>query len=669
MRTLDPALENALDSGTYLPFFEVSIYHPFHPAQDVQPVYFRLDDTTMQVRYPKTTTDLFEDVEPQEIQIILTRGVTAQDTNYIIWTSSFYVTSGSWDGYYQTVQAALLPDRPFETPGDVTYRQVIEAVCAEYDKTAVFKNPSAAWLDYQFLADEKTLKLKKASQFFTLLRQKYLIAVCDNGNDEILFGEVALNPGPAAYSAPCTRASISTAWIERKFVWRTETGAYGFGGGDGRIWNLGFLPSGSQIPSLWHSNPLWSFRALTPHLKYQTLDVINAQADPGISVDFVARVIETFDPSKSPAWFIELQNFNWAEVATEGGDVPTNVEEAAPYMPLDTSSFENILSSDTNNVQTAMEELDDHDHYIEPAIDPDHFLISRFVAGPNRHFWRRSEPGEAYNLLKALLQAGDVAATPGGSLASNTVQGQLAELGAHKEPANSNIQSHISAAAPHSGHSLIDHTHEGSGVAAPTADNDFLLGAYIAGAWTWVVNSLAQTITVLRTSLDAIYEPKNTNIQIHIAAAAPHSGHALNSHLHTSVYAVASHTHPNPSTPVIMFPNSTVAAGTTTRAIPTLDSFTSTGQLNWPIPGKMKNLKVVTNNSQPGGGSLVTTLMVGGSPTALSLTIPAGAAGGTYANSTAEVSVAGGLRFDVSNNAAGAVSANIVQITCEFIPD
>jgi len=40
---------------------------------------------------------------------------------------------------------------------------------------------------------------------------------------------------------------------------------------------------------------------------------------------------------------------------------------------------------------------------------------------------------------------------------------------------------------------------------APTATNDFLIGAQVAGVWTWVKNTLAQAITVLRTSLDSIY--------------------------------------------------------------------------------------------------------------------------------------------------------------------
>lgn len=39
----------------------------------------------------------------------------------------------------------------------------------------------------------------------------------------------------------------------------------------------------------------------------------------------------------------------------------------------------------------------------------------------------------------------------------------------------------------------------------PTAANDFLIGEQVAGVWTWVKKTLAQTVTILRTSLDSVY--------------------------------------------------------------------------------------------------------------------------------------------------------------------
>jgi hypothetical protein len=47
---------------------------------------------------------------------------------------------------------------------------------------------------------------------------------------------------------------------------------------------------------------------------------------------------------------------------TEGGALPSTIEAAAPYTPLNTSKFANVLSEQDNNIQAAMETLDDHAH-------------------------------------------------------------------------------------------------------------------------------------------------------------------------------------------------------------------------------------------------------------------------------------------------------------------
>jgi hypothetical protein len=47
---------------------------------------------------------------------------------------------------------------------------------------------------------------------------------------------------------------------------------------------------------------------------------------------------------------------------TEGGALPSTIEAAAPYTPLHTGSFDGVLSPADNNLQAAMETLDDHAH-------------------------------------------------------------------------------------------------------------------------------------------------------------------------------------------------------------------------------------------------------------------------------------------------------------------
>jgi len=48
--------------------------------------------------------------------------------------------------------------------------------------------------------------------------------------------------------------------------------------------------------------------------------------------------------------------------STEGGAMPSTIEAAAPYTPLATGNFDRVLSVNDNNLQAAMETIDDHDH-------------------------------------------------------------------------------------------------------------------------------------------------------------------------------------------------------------------------------------------------------------------------------------------------------------------
>lgn len=86
--------------------------------------------------------------------------------------------------------------------------------------------------------------------------------------------------------------------------------------------------------------------------------------------------------------------------------------------------------------------------------------------------------------------------------------------------------------------------------------------------------------------------------------------------------------------------------------------------------GTLKNLRVRTGSAQPGTGSMVVTLNVGGSPSALTLTIAAGAAAGSFADTTHSVAYSAGsnIRFDFQNNASTA-SAQVGMVTFDMVLD
>ncbi len=93
------------------------------------------------------------------------------------------------------------------------------------------------------------------------------------------------------------------------------------------------------------------------------------------------------------------------------------------------------------------------------------------------------------------------------------------------------VTAHVAAADPHTGY--VKHS-------LATATSDFLVGT--VGAW--VKKTLAETITILRTSLDTIYEAIGAAaaaIATHVAAGDPHTGYRLESadHTHASTGAQA----------------------------------------------------------------------------------------------------------------------------------
>jgi len=123
-----------------------------------------------------------------------------------------------------------------------------------------------------------------------------------------------------------------------------------------------------------------------------------------------------------------------------------------------------------------------------------------------------------------------------------------------------------------------------------------------------------------------------------------------------------------PSNVYFSFKNTSISPGTT-------DYFTTGEQdgsttLNDKVftsayDGTVKNLLVSTSTSQPGGGTLVVTLLINGS-TALQVTIPAGSAAGVFTDDVSTMSFSRGakLTLRVVNNDGGSGSANLLSASC-----
>lgn len=90
-------------------------------------------------------------------------------------------------------------------------------------------------------------------------------------------------------------------------------------------------------------------------------------------------------------------------------------------------------------------------------------------------------------------------------------------------------------------------------------------------------------------------------------------------------------------------------------------------QTAFPIASTAQNMYVKTNSTQSATGSLVISLTIGATPSALSVTIAAGSAIGTFSNTSSAVAIAAGnlLTYEIKNNAT-ATSATIVTISTCF---
>jgi hypothetical protein len=222
MRTLDATLLAAMDSGNYDPYFLATIQDNFigNVYLAGQPTGYELSDLelTLTVQMP-----VFMDVPFYRTSIVLTRGVTIAGSHYTLSTSKFVIINSTWDGNFQTFKCHLIPKVHYSAAGDLTYKQIIDAFCATFGKTAVYLNPAATWLNYQFLPTGKMLILNNAQTLFQQLKQKYFIFACDNGNNEILFYTAFSHAAAPQYQVTGYRFALDYNVDQRRqYIWRDE---------------------------------------------------------------------------------------------------------------------------------------------------------------------------------------------------------------------------------------------------------------------------------------------------------------------------------------------------------------------------------------------------------------------------------------------------------------
>lgn len=373
-RTIDATLYAAMTSGAFSPHMRAQYYRAGVKTA-AQVLRYRLTGTELDI-----TTDIFaSDTYPAYIE--LERGAVINGTPSFITTSKFYIGERHYEFFNATntvarVKATLFPQTRITLAGDDTYKNVITAFCTAFSKTAVFDDSTAGFWNYKMLPAGKQILLNNAMQFLNLLRQKYFIFACDQGSENVLFfagmQDYHLSPDYTMWmddSIDVVAGDIVTHNVfgveyvpldSRTYIARDENESIREGGTAGYpIQNLGYLEAAASFPALSQQKPLFQ-AAGAINLKPLDGDVVTVDPNYFGLVAHPIEVIEEFDPKRQRLnWSTTVQQIHCLE-NTAGGALPSTIERVSNYTPLNTGMFDGLLNRNHNNLQAAMDALDNY---------------------------------------------------------------------------------------------------------------------------------------------------------------------------------------------------------------------------------------------------------------------------------------------------------------------
>ncbi len=386
-RALDAALLAAMNSGVFTPWFELQLIGSDRATvvfSTTDVLGFEMDGLTCKVTFHDP--DYYNDY----YTFRLLRGITVEGVPNYVTSSNYWPISDRHEKRLRTLEGHVFPNSYFTTPGDVTYHELIDTVCSEFDLSVVFADPAAAWLDYQFYPAGRTLVLNDAKQFFTILRQKYLIFATDYDEDTLFFyqatatapsypsGYITVVPGKVAMPG-------HGAYKEKSFLSRDENMTSHTSGGTSKpLHNLGFLPSTASHPArYWFTDTNdWIIQDIPPNLKYLDFDAISVTFDISTLLMWPVKFREVFNKKLSPSWQWQAKYLD-VFGNTEGGTIPSTLEASAPYTPLNVSEFNKNLNTTHNNLQAFANKVDEMDcgpgmyagSAKDPLVDGDEFPV------------------------------------------------------------------------------------------------------------------------------------------------------------------------------------------------------------------------------------------------------------------------------------------------------
>lgn len=370
-RALNATLEAALDAQN----FSKPIIRAYLSFEDGTPLEVTILSYTLRRNSLKAkiyTTTFYDGQQEVYNELRIERGLEIAGVEYTVTTMRYVISTRTQKEQIWTIEAEIGdPFLAFVADGDVTYNTIITewaAVLTGAGFGVTYMDNAADWLDYQFLPDGKQVVLNRANTFQNMLAQKYFIFVTNDHDDDLyIFSTGDSFARSTDWTIEITDIDVwNTDLIIKNCRWVDENGTYN-GGGSTSSHNLGYLESTAELPD---ASPLSigiqprsegrPIKTLPFHLKYLTGDRALFTKDTK-EVRGILDVTEILNPDADIAWRIELANLDYLS-NTEGGSLPSTIERVSNYTPINTSAFDNILSDNDNNLQAAMDTLDDHDH-------------------------------------------------------------------------------------------------------------------------------------------------------------------------------------------------------------------------------------------------------------------------------------------------------------------
>jgi hypothetical protein len=678
MRTLNAGLEAAFDSLHVAAYIRVHIGSgdAEELAFSVKPLKYKLSALEASVTCQAPSTDV-----SQMTKFYIERGAILSGTPETIKSAFFRVRRIFFDGRLITLEGHVFQHNLKASIGLSTYETEIESVLSDSAIIDTYEDDTDAWLDYRFLPSGRVLNDNK--YFFTLLRQKYLIFAREEGHSLVggleehfstLKFFVASETLAVQYTITDQLFKFNAGSEQRYFLWRDEAGTIHTEGSNTLpLHNLGYIESTDDPPPNVPS-PLRGSKAVVPiHLKYQTGDYVTINSGGSELQTFTGRieVTEILDTSKEPAWYCEIEPLNFFS-NTEGGALPSTIERVAAYTPLVTSNFDGLLDETVNNLQAFADKVDDlfspipgdGTQYLGGDLEwhPLPTTISMFLSSTN------SDIGGYETLSHTRPTGAETSASASISAADTVIEEFIHAAGEFDFISAQELHCHI-------------HLAKTAGVKDATA----YVKAYhrtAAGTETLLATSeVSGNLTGSNTAYDFDLSIEDTEFAatdrflIKVFASPNGSGTTptvtlyfegtTDSRIEIGTFLTPAHTHKYTLTFGSHAQGGTVAArpggvGTSTTAFLSIFNvgFVATLAAN-PLnfTGTLKNLKVRgTSGAQPASGDMTVTINVGGSATALTLTIPAGSTGTAFENLADDVAYAAGdlIRIDCANFASAA---------------